>query len=80
MSTHDANGIAYARYSQLKPGDKVKVDAGFTCLPEGAVREVKRDGISEEFYIDCNDGMHLLDGQRSFEAGCEDSLVGIYPV
>lgn len=55
-NTHDIIGAEYAKLSELKPGDKVQCDGGFTCLHLGDIKEVKVDKLG--FYIECDD----LDG------------------
>lgn len=70
----DVNGREYARLSQLQVGDKVQVDADFTCMEPWATKIVKRrdDGT---LYIECEEQQHALDGQLMDD---DDSLVGIY--
>ena len=83
--------INYARLSQLKPGDFVRVDDGFTCIPPHARRKV----IAGQYglYIRCggpansDDDLsarqlkqvyqHGLDGQLAQDG---DTLVGVYKV
>lgn len=56
--------------NDLKPGDVIKIDGGFTCAGEG-YRVVKKD--SHGLYFQCRDGQHYLDGQENEDG----SLVGI---
>ena len=85
----DKLGREYARADQVKAGDTLQCDDGFTCLKNGAKRVVKRlngklPGCSKEYakdpfarlYIDCKCGPHMLDGQLG-ELG---ELVGLYRV
>lgn len=72
----DIQGREYAKYSQLKAGDKLECDSGFTCLKEGQVIYVRGEG--ENLFINCEDGKHSLDGQIYDEK--DDSLVGLYKV
>lgn len=46
----------------VRKGDKLVADAGFTCLAHGQIVEVTQtsDGL---LAIRCADGAHLLDGQ-----------------
>lgn len=53
------------RLSQLRPGDKVVVDAGFTCIKPWAVRTVKADYTGELFIL-CKEKKHSLDGQLRY--------------
>lgn len=60
------------KLSDLKAGDIVLTDDGFTCLAEGEHRvEADEDG---DLYIPCSDGKHFLSGQEDDETG---ELVGI---
>ncbi len=63
----------------IKPGDKLKADGGFTCIEESRVCEVKADAAGE-LYVDCcgSDGeesqygdQHMLSGQ------CDDGVTVI---
>lgn len=56
--------------SDLKAGQTILADAGFTCLKAGP-HEVKADGSG--LYVECSEGHHYLDGQKD-EVG---SLVGL---
>lgn len=58
--------------SELKAGDTIETDDGFTCLPEGSHAVEKDEG--GDLYIKCKDGKHLLEGQEDDETG---ELVGI---
>lgn len=61
----------HVRIRDVKPGDRLRADGGFTCIPDGAVRTVSRDAAGELF-IRCKgpDGegkcghRHHLEGQR----------------
>ncbi len=68
--THDKAGRAYAKLSELKPGDKVELDDGFTCHPAGVVILYQRNGL----YFDCHEGGHNLLGQADDGEHC----VGVY--
>lgn len=57
----------------LKPGQKLKADAGFTCLDLG-VYEVQFDKRGP--YIFCSEGKHYLDGQTNEDG----NLVGLEAV
>jgi len=59
------------KMSDLKPGDKLKADGGFSCLKLGEIRTVQsaEDGL----FITCNKGRHYLNGQTD-ETG---KLIGL---
>jgi len=76
MPTHDANGRAYAKLSQLKVGDKVQVDDGFTCLKPNSIKTV-RVANGQGLHICCKAGHHMLEGQ--LDEDDNDTLIGIYP-
>ncbi len=53
--------MKYAKVSDVKAGDKLRADGGFTCIETGAVLEVKdADGL----YVCCALGSHWLIGQE----------------
>lgn len=62
----------------VKVGDKLVADGGFTCLRKGQVSVVAR-ADKGELFIPCDDGMHCLDGQLEHhgERGHDDELVGL---
>ena len=51
-------------FSDVKPGDILVADGGFTCIDEGAELTVCR-GHEDALYVACDDGRHYLDGQVS---------------
>ncbi len=61
------------RLSDLKPGDRIEIDDGFTCADAGTV-DVCAD-TNGELYFACEDGRHYLEGQLDFDGS--DVLVGI---
>lgn len=63
------HGGRRVRLSDLKPGDTIVADAGFTCVIAGR-HTILSDG---ELFIECNEGRHYLDGQK----GEDGYLVGI---
>lgn len=71
MTTHDTNGREYAKLADLKVGDMIEIDAGFTCAPAG-IHEVR--AISDGLYFKCDETYHLLEGQLDPDG----YLVGIY--
>lgn len=76
MPTSDKTGRHYAKLNDLKPGDRVQVDDGFTCIPLWSEKEVRADQ-SGDLWIKCRRGQHYLDGQLDYN-GDTDALVGIY--
>ncbi len=61
----------YAKLTEVKPGDILTADAGFTCMSAGPhTVEVDDRG---QLYIPCNDGKHFLDGQLNID----DEYVGL---
>lgn len=86
MSTHSIDGREWARLSNLKAGDRVELDDGFTCGIAGKTLTVLQDedglfvpcdggDISEEPHA-TNERKHYLDGQISEVDN--DHLVGIW--
>ena len=59
------------KLSDLKAGDRIIADEGFTCLPVGP--HVVKD-YNGELYVDCSCGKHMLDGQLDF-TDCE-TIIG----
>lgn len=76
MSTHSIDGREWAKLSEIKEGDKLQVDADFTCMEDGDVKLVKKR--KDGFYVECNEKIHLLDSQLSHED--HDHLVGMWKV
>lgn len=78
MQLQDLKGAKWAHRDTIKEGDMVRADAGFTCIPDGAVLTVRRDRTHEGFAglcISCEDGNHWLSSQL----GDDGELVGLYP-
>lgn len=75
MSTHSTDGRPWARLSELKAGDKLVADGGFTCIKKGGVVVVEARGDGQ-LYVGCRSGSHYLDGQVSGEN--HDSLIGLW--
>lgn len=53
----------WAKLSEVKPGDRLIADGGFTCLVNKKSCTVHRDVISRELFVRCDDGEHYLAGQ-----------------
>jgi len=51
--------------TEMKLGDRLVADGGFTCLQEGEICEVKQE--DDELYVECEAGKHFLDGQLNDE-------------
>lgn len=59
------------KLTDLKIGDTVHTDDGFTCMKEGP--HVVR-GDESGLFLKCDDGHHYLEGQEDDESG---ELVGV---
>lgn len=66
------------KLNEVKEGDRLVADGGFTCMCEGQVGIVARTETGELF-IPCAEGLHCLDGQLEHhgERGHDDELVGL---
>jgi hypothetical protein len=51
------------KYADLKPGDELIADGGFTCLKENQLVKVLSNR-NRELVVMCADGEHSLDGQQ----------------
>jgi len=68
MANMDVHGNSYARIQDLKVGDRLCPDDGFTCMLEGDIKDVREDEMG--LYVACTDGgAHYLDGQVDDEDG-----------
>lgn len=79
----DKQGRTYARLSELKEGDKIKVDGDFPCMEPWSEHTVHYHGedilaLRSRLYIDCKHGKHFLDGQLIDNKS--DYLNGIYKI
>lgn len=72
MPTHDKENRPYVRLSDLKAGDKVELDAEFTCVKAGNVTVFEDE---TGLYFTCRSGKHHLDGQCDEDS---DHCVGVY--
>ena len=50
------------KLSDVKEGDKLVADAGFTCMRDGQASAVVRTAKGD-LAIPCDKGLHVLDGQ-----------------
>lgn len=76
-SAHDKAGTPWAKLSDVKEGDVLITDGGFTCMGGGERKVVRRDQSRPDgmqLYLDCREGGHYLDGQ----ADDGEHLVGLY--
>ena len=46
----------------VKLGDRLRADSGFTCIEGGTVLEVAQDDEGE-LYVPCSHGKHYIKGQ-----------------
>ena len=60
------------QFADVKYGDKLIADDGFTCIKEGAVLTVK-ENEDGDLYVQCDHDKHFLDGQIDYDDG---TLVG----
>ncbi len=67
---------AYARAADVKVGDVMITDGGFTCMPAGAEKIVQADEESE-LCIPCDHGLHKLEGQLGYTDETEGLYVGL---
>jgi hypothetical protein len=61
----------FAQESEVKPGDRLICDGGFTCVPAG--KRVKVMEAPNGLYFKCKEGRHYLDGQL----GDNGELIGL---
>lgn len=59
------------KLKDIKPGQTVTTDTGFTCMGPGP--KLVKETPQGDLYVECNDGHHLLDGQ----IGENGHLIGI---
>lgn len=59
------------KLSEIRVGDLLKVDDGFSCVPPNSLVTVYR--CKRGLYFECTEGRHYLDGQTN-ENG---NLVGL---
>ena len=59
------SGAPYAREGEVREGDILRADGGFTCIPDGAELGVlfHEDPEKGGLYVECANGKHFLDGQ-----------------
>lgn len=65
----------FVKLKDVKRGDVLKTDGGFTCMREGVLKKV-RQGRDGQLYVRCGrDGRHVLDGQADDRTG---RYIGFY--
>lgn len=76
LVTADTDGRPYAKLSELKVGDVLEADGGFTCIKKGAVLPIWV-GNSGQLTVSC-----LLHGGHEIGGQADDGehLVGFYKV
>lgn len=62
------------KISDVRPGDVLVADGGFTCMRQDTHCVVKADE-NGELYVECDEGRHLLSGQLDFDD--QETLVGL---
>lgn len=67
----------FAKIKDVKAGDWLSTDGGFTCIKSNRMRKVYADDDGK-LYIRCEDGKHHLDGQRGDRLGNVGRYVGLY--
>ena len=67
-STKETIMTNFPKLTDLKAGDKLKADGGFTCLSAARIAEVKEDAGG--LYVECTEGRHGLDGQEGKNGEC----------
>lgn len=67
----------WPKIDDLKAGDRLVADGGFTCIRAGCLCTVKWDGDTayrdksreSGLYVECDDGRHYLAGQVDDDGG-----------
>jgi len=80
MAKKDINGRTYAYLKNVKEGDVIETDGGFTCGMNNKRLTVMHDGrrsSKQGLYVECNCGRHYIGGQANYAGG---PLIGIYPM
>ena len=67
---------SYARETDVKVGDVLITDGGFTCMPAGVEKIVRADDDGE-LCIPCDHGLHKLEGQLGYTDETEGLYVGL---
>lgn len=67
----------FAKIKEIKAGDYVRTDGGFTCIGSNQIREVKVDEAGF-LYFDCNEGQHGLAWQIGYQKNTTNRYVGLF--
>jgi hypothetical protein len=70
--THDTFGRPYAKLSELREGQTVELDGGFTCTT--AITVLLRKDERGVLGFTCDEGFHRIDGQADDGEHC----IGVY--
>jgi len=70
------NPSDFVKLNNLRVGDRVSVDGGFTCIPGGTTLTVVQDS-GGQLCVPCAHGLHPLSGQVDDE---NDVCVGVYRI
>lgn len=73
-ATKDIKGRHYAKLQELKVGDAIELDGGFTCAKAGT--KIVKQNERGELYFPCKGGRHMLVGQADDGIHC----IGVYKV
>lgn len=72
MKTQDKSGKPWAKLSEVKKGDLLRLDGGFTCA-KGQIK-ISEDEVG--LWFPCSHGRHYIVGQASDG----EHIVGAYKV
>ena len=71
MTKSSIPGKPFAKVANVKEGDRLVSDAGFTCIKQGTELVIQAD---KRLFVDCVKGRHYLEGQIE-----DGEYVGLYP-
>ena len=63
----------FVKYSDLRVGQTLQCDSGFTCLEEGSLVPVHYEPLDKEFWVPCNCHRHYLISEDD-----SDEVIGFY--
>lgn len=66
--------MKFMKITEAVVGQKIRLDAGFTCVEPDATRTITADDDGN-LYFECSRGHHYLDGQLNDH---KNDLIGIY--
>ncbi len=71
--------MSFAKVSEVKAGDLLVTDNGFTCIKAG--KQVKVEQAEDGLYFKCAHGRHYLSGQiDDLEGMSEEHYIGLTKV